>query len=138
MTVLTPRPFLGVLKMYQPVKAMWVAALRSGFYPQTTSVLRLDDAYCALGVLCDVYRSVTGRGEWVAYPDGGCQAFVVEGSVECGEPPVAVAHWAGLVDESHGAWIDCNPVVDGKAISVWNDGEGLTFDQIADKIEAHL
>ncbi len=38
------------------VKAKWVAALRSGDYQQTTGQLRDDDnAFCCLGVLCNIH-----------------------------------------------------------------------------------
>ena len=32
----------------------WVAALRGGSYKQARSALRKDDAFCCLGVLCDL------------------------------------------------------------------------------------
>lgn len=38
------------------IKAKWIAALRSGRYPQTRAALRTDVGYCCLGVLCDLLR----------------------------------------------------------------------------------
>ena len=46
--------------MNQEIKQKWVEALRSGKYKQTTYVLRREDSYCCLGVLCDI----AGRGKW--------------------------------------------------------------------------
>ena len=36
------------------IRARWVAALRSGEYEQARKVLRSGDAYCCLGVLCEL------------------------------------------------------------------------------------
>ena len=43
------------------LKAKWLEALRSGKYEQTQGTLRDGDAFCCLGVLCDL----TGRGKWI-------------------------------------------------------------------------
>lgn len=41
--------------MNPDIKERWVAALRSGRYRQCEGTLRTDDnAFCAIGVLCDV------------------------------------------------------------------------------------
>jgi hypothetical protein len=47
----------------QEYKAKWVAALRSGEYRQGQGKLRTGDAFCCLGVLCDVVGRELG-GEW--------------------------------------------------------------------------
>lgn len=36
------------------IKRKWIKALRSGTYKQGRNQLRKGDAYCCLGVLCDV------------------------------------------------------------------------------------
>lgn len=41
--------------MNPQVKEKWVEALRSGKYVQGVGVLRKQDTYCCLGVLCDLY-----------------------------------------------------------------------------------
>ena len=38
----------------------WIAALRSGNYPQATGCLRSDNGYCCLGVLADL-----NGAEWI-------------------------------------------------------------------------
>ena len=40
--------------MDRELKDRWVAALRSGKYPQGTHSLKSCDRYCCLGVLCDL------------------------------------------------------------------------------------
>lgn len=47
--------------MDQDLKARWVKALRSGDYAQGQMVLRYNNKFCCLGVLCDV----SGAGKWV-------------------------------------------------------------------------
>ena len=39
----------------EEARALWVKALRSGEYKQTTGQLRKDDGHCCLGVACDLY-----------------------------------------------------------------------------------
>lgn len=46
---------------------VWIKALRSGNYKQTESVLRKDDCFCALGVLCDVLTKDPSTGfHWLS------------------------------------------------------------------------
>jgi hypothetical protein len=40
--------------MNQEIKAKWVEALRSEKYEQTNGILRSENGFCCLGVLCDV------------------------------------------------------------------------------------
>lgn len=47
------------------VKLEWLAALRSGEYPQDGGKLKTEEGYCCLGVLCDVGKKLFGvAGEW--------------------------------------------------------------------------
>ena len=41
--------------MKQKIKALWVAALRSGDYEQGIGQLRNENKFCCLGVLCDLH-----------------------------------------------------------------------------------
>jgi hypothetical protein len=43
-----------MLEMNPEIRAQWITALRSGDYEQGRSVLRQDDLFCCLGVLCDL------------------------------------------------------------------------------------
>lgn len=45
--------------MRPDVKAKWITALRSGEYRQGRGSLREHDAYCCLGVLCDLHAKET-------------------------------------------------------------------------------
>lgn len=124
-------------KMNPEIKAKWVAALRSGEYNQAVSVLRNGYGFCCLGVLCDLFASEHGMGDWDVNRLGGN-----DGDDE--EPSDEVREWARLPA--------CNPIVrfeDGEApVSVFNDGgiipftgrtvQRRTFAEIADAIEAQL
>lgn len=53
--------------MNEAVKEMWKAALISGEYEQGVGDLKSPrDKYCCLGVLSELYRKETGKGEWTA------------------------------------------------------------------------
>jgi hypothetical protein len=126
---------------------LWVDALRSDRYAQTTDALRWDDGHCCLGVACDVYREATGSGQWVT--DGKTWTFVINlepygTEEEVSELPETVAEWF-MVD-----YFMTNPVVDvparpddpmsgltPRALSTLND-EGTPFTEIADLIERQL
>lgn len=106
----------------------WTAALRSGEYAQAEGVLRdSNDAFCCLGVACDVYAKEVG-GEW---REGG---FFRAGSGETLNDtskyalPGRVREWLGL-DDASGQY-------EGAALIDHNDDDKLPFDQIADIIES--
>lgn len=102
------------------VKQQWVAALRSGEYQQGRGVLRKDDKFCCLGVLCDISELYTwsDKGRDISY---GQHVFTL---------PNAVKDWAGLEEN--------NPVLPGyNTLSNVNDA-GKSFQEIADIIEREL
>ena len=55
------------------MRAKWTEALRSGEYQQGRRALRDGDAFCCLGVACDLYDRTAWdgnaftQGPWVAY-----------------------------------------------------------------------
>lgn len=103
--------------MDKKIKAKWLTGLRSGNYPQGEDFLKLENFWCCLGVLCDVYTKETGKAwEHNAHPNTELL-------------PDAVMQWAGL--QSY------NPKVNGCSLSEWNDLE-TAFPMIADIIEEHL
>lgn len=130
------------LKLCPEVKTKWVKALRSKKYKQTDGVLKNEDGYCCLGVLCDVYRKdlklkphkiwddeynfIVKKGK-----DGGCD------EVEDATLPPDVAVWAGLKGPKRS---DPTVTYDKRRLSLsqLNDSEGLTFEAIADIIETQL
>lgn len=103
----------------------WVAALRSGEFSQTQAVLRDLRGYCCLGVLCEIFRRETGRGEWDA------RYFFVEDEGKRYESHTdlvrQVAQWVGLetVTAAYG---------DMESLIRHND-TGDNFSKIADIIE---
>ncbi|MER7445061.1 hypothetical protein [Micromonospora avicenniae] len=111
--------------------AMWLDALRSGDYQQANGVLRDGDAFCCLGVGCDlaVKNGVIPEPMFT----GARYVYGIPGEDMNGWTlPRAVQEWLGLNAP--------NPdiTVDGYTSDVaWhNDERGLTFAQIADALEA--
>jgi len=104
----------------------WVAALRSGEYPQTQGILRDSDGYCCLGVACELarYEGLVAR-EGAVYRAGDSGYYAVL--------PGVVQDWLGLADNEGG-------LVDGTEgywynLTSLNDDALYTFDQIANVIE---
>src|SRR6266851_1373779 len=125
----------------------WVDALRSGKYQQTTGKLSDGQAYCCLGVACEVAiesgvalerkleaddpNDFNGRGR-VVYGDQG------------GELPEAVANWLGLLfEDDYGEFLpfsDPELTSEGACHTTaveWNDDANADFAKIADLIEAN-
>ncbi len=120
--------------MNEEIKRAWLTALRSGEYQQGRQALRRDNAFCCLGILCDLHRKA-GLGEW---HDGKTETYYD------GDP-------SGL-SRSVQAWAELDgryPLIGGVDIAELNDGaEGddekfptilpHSFAEIADLIEARL
>src|ERR1043165_2195107 len=115
--------------MNPDVKALWLAALRSGQYKRATGVLhRYDDCMCPFGVLadlaskngCPVSVQRTQSGDW-SY-DG-----------QKGMVPDKILDWAGL-DPDYALTYEGV----GHSIPYLNDDADLDFLAIADLIEEQL
>lgn len=123
--------------MKKSVAKAWVAALRSGKYRQGKKRLRVagetrkQDSFCCLGVLCDVYRTETGKGRWRL---GAFEAEADAGSAMV--TPDTVMAWAGL-GSCNPEVLSQDPSTHGTALAEFNDRHGKTFAEIADLIEAH-
>lgn len=116
------------LEMDPVIRARWVAALRSGEYPQGHGALRVGDGnFCCLGVLCElavkdgvISPPVETNGYW-------------QYSGESGTLPLPVADWAKVGGNQ------VPPSGDGLAVAEMNDGNAdrapWPFAQIADAIE---
>ena len=100
--------------MNKQYKKLWLEALRSGKYKQTTGQLGYNGGFCCLGVLCEVTE------------------MPYEHQDTC--LPKNIMSAAGLQSD------DPQLNYDGKVISLshLNDDENLTFAQIADLIEEQL
>jgi hypothetical protein len=106
--------------MREDVKAKWLEALRSGEYKQGREALRtVDNAYCCLGVLCDIVGvewTFGARGAYGHYGD----------TQKVAHPDKRVYEACGLDDSHEGTLVEMN------------DDAGKTFAEIADWIEVNL
>ena len=118
----------------------WVAALRSGKYPQGQQQLRNQGWYCCLGVLCDIVAPELWGLE--SLQDEGDQGFGIDNfgrDVNISLPP----KWVVSMVTGDATTDDAFPVadfdweedeVDNDNLASWND-HGKSFDEIADEIE---
>jgi hypothetical protein len=123
--------------MKPEIKAQWIAALRSGKYPQTTHNLKTEQGFCCLGVLCDI----SGVGEWDDQGHG-YEYYVVYGGRECSVLHSRLAKeigWdvknfgqAGIVP---GLTLRDAPGEENLVRLTQLNDDGFTFDQIADIIQ---
>lgn len=131
--------------MNPQVKQMWLDALRSGEYQQTTGKLRRPsgnpiqaDGYCCLGVLCNLHAE-EHHNSWDRN-DASCYDYL--GDHE--HLPRQVIEWAGLTSENphvstrHVFPGDVEPSYVKASIAEFNDDFDFTFSQIADLIEEQL
>lgn len=107
--------------MDKGIKEKWVKALRSGRYKQIREYLKTDEGYCCLGVLCNIIN----RRKWKETIFGEC-GYQDGATLETYELPIDVRKQAKL-----------HPNTVSKLIEM-NDGEGKSFNQIADYIEKKL
>jgi hypothetical protein len=114
--------------MNPDIKREWIAALRSGDYPQTTQRLRSGEGYCCLGVLTHLkdpnkweINERTGNYVWKT-PDG----FYADTELAS-----SVMNWAGIT--SLNVKYD-----DGKVGLAQLNDMGVSFTEIADIIEREL
>lgn len=105
--------------MKKDVADKWVAALRSGEYKQTRSLLKDSNGYCCLGVLCEI----VGQEFSVDY-NGGYRCDGHQSSL-----PPKVRELSGL-----GTDFGDRPLAPAHSLSAINDN-GKAFSEIADIIE---
>lgn len=129
-------------KMKPGIKRRWIEALTSGKYKQGRDQLKSPESeYCCLGVLCDLYRRSTERGEWSTSPIDGSPFFRVTRGEEISEydvlPPETVLAWAGLDDEAISLLTTAN---DGQTPggTQWVTEGRFSFVDIATLIDAYL
>lgn len=129
--------------MNEDIKQDWVINLTNGKYMQGEGELRTNnDEYCCLGVLCD--RAVKagiakwhfeGLSGWFVIPvDTTWDGAKSQGTVGSATLPHFIVDWAGLENT--------NPYVKvegtNTALSRCNDSLQLSFEAIAERIEADL
>ena len=117
--------------MNNKVKKMWVAALRSGKYQQTTEKLchgnQNGTKYCCLGLLSQL-----------AVNNGVCsRRAAFEGNSVLTEP---VMEWAGIhEDTAEVMWEGDEENCGGQeSLAALNDTYGLSFKEIAKVIDKNL
>jgi hypothetical protein len=101
-----------------------IAALRGGEYEQAHERLRKGDAFCCLGVACDLYAKAHGES-WTQKDDEWYFLGVAEFL------PGEVQEWLGFLDND-GAF--AGPAR-STSLAERNDG-GTSFEDIADIIES--
>lgn len=107
---------------------VWVLALKSGEYCQTSEELQNCNGYCCLGVACTLYEQVTGdklplnRGGF--YNEGELQ-----GDFDC------VRRWLGL-RTGDGSFEYSDRRWPANSLVSLNDGYNCNFAYIANVIEA--
>lgn len=125
-------------------RRMWLAALRSGDYKQTTMTLRDKDGFCCLGVACDVYLKsgdATKSAKWLNTAEFQSK----KSEFGSGILPETVKEWLGLRDNAGEHYVRAKKddliifPFGGKrytqeSLSALNDG-GKSFKQIAKIIE---
>jgi hypothetical protein len=118
----------NINKMRPSIKAKWVAALRSGEYNQTEGSLRDDNGFCCLGVLCNLHAQAHPR---IAAKQDLPHEYMGLSDLL----PEEVIKWAGLFDDTGADFVMYKD--QQKTLPELND-EGVSFDIIADLIEAQL
>ncbi len=131
--------------MNEKAKRLWVEALLSGDYEQTSGALMRDTGsigeekhgFCCLGVLCDVYHNETGEGEWSLVDADGSHWYFKdgEGSAHAMLLPKGVADWADLSLSPHVKTDD--PDESDHYLTELND-RGFSFKHIAALIEKNF
>lgn len=134
------------MKLKPEIKELWVNALESGDYTQTTGCLRDVNGHCCLGVLTELaveagvlgpaepdYLAPSDRPLSYIYPDTfGMQASIL---------PNRVRDWA-FESETPDEWLSGNPSVRynnlTRNLSDLNDDIKLDFTEIAAVIKEQL
>jgi len=118
----------------------WVNALRSGRFIQRRGALRIDvphrSEYCCLGVACevaiengvDVKRKMETR---VSDHGNVIESWAYDDEIYF--LPPSVVKWLGL--KSRNPFVDYDKFPNGCPLTVANDGEFLSFGDIAEVIE---
>jgi hypothetical protein len=134
--------------------SQWLAALRSGEYPQGKGQLNYDNTYCCLGVACDIAVK-EGMGRWQKGSGDYIKHYVDE-LMDSERFEFTDRSNSGVLTRGLAEFLAMNETgefeiqrVDDESERQWGEGEGrnlehwlttlnddgLTFDQIADIIE---
>ena len=114
-----------------PNQTQWLQALRSGLYDQGRYALNRTNAFCCLGVACEIFdvkKTISHGTTTVAY------GRYLD---ECGAPieTIDLLQLYGSAGESH-AYYDDGETDNHRSLANLNDN-GRSFLEIADTIEAN-
>ena len=126
--------------MNKEARAEWVKDLRSNQYRQGFGRLKSHDgSYCCLGVACETYKRLTGRGEW-RKNDEHDDSFSVDNpspdriiDYDYLSLPLTVAQYFGF-DDQNPTLLQGDKVTPTNCVSI-NDALRANFHVIADLIE---
>jgi len=110
--------------MKKKIAKIWLKALRSNLYPQTTGTLRDPDGFCCLGVLCNLHAQAHPK---IAATQTSADCYLNEYDLL----PKEVMDWAGM-KTNDGSYLRGH-----HSLATDND-TGLTFKQIAKIIEERV
>jgi hypothetical protein len=122
-------------KLKKAVKKKWVEALRSGKYQQGRHALAFGGKYCCLGVLCEV--AIESGLELPSGHSNRGRTYGEERNIST--LPEEVSTWAFLKGSPAvgGQAMVSTPAGGFQYLTILND-RGVSFDEIADMIEASL
>lgn len=120
-----------------------IAALRGGEYEQGRRRLRRGDAFCCLGVACDLYKKETGVGAWQPVLPKSTEPheerayrFASPGTDgDAAYLPPYVKEYFGFHNGSGSTLYVDSPADHELGLANLNDHGGKTFTEIADVIE---
>ena len=128
--------------MNSVIKKLWLEALRSGKYRQTEGKLKEatysgeNEAFCCLGVLCDLHSQDKGVDRVWGLPGSDDQSAMGWYDDNEGELPDSVMDWAELVNPNPKT--NEEVVMNGRnqaATLAYLNDHGMDFAKIADVIE---
>ncbi len=123
--------------MNKEIKEKWLTSLRSGEYQQGRTKLRdINNNYCCLGVLCDLYRKETNNGEWDSKAINGDYHFKIKNTHRCSAITLTeqVFEWAELPSSNPELML----INEKTNLILLNDELKYDFNQIADLIEQNF
>lgn len=119
--------------MNPKVKEKWIAALRSGKYKKGVGVLHIDNKFCCLGVLCDLY--IQENNSHLKWEEKDTSSYGVYFLNENSILPWEVKEWAGLDHRNPVLYENSYRMI---TLADLNDTTGSSFTSIADVIEENL
>lgn len=112
--------------MKKSIATKWVKALRSGKYKKTTHILKDNNGYCCLGVLCEV----VGK----SFKKTGPNIYVVEGCTTI--LPETVCSISGMKTKT-GHFPTGTVYNKAESLVAINDHKAKSFRMVANAIEKH-